>query len=113
MVLVHLKNETEVVANLKNQLEKHNGISFSDSEFDKVSEYLEQGFGIRKSQDPESKTTYSSGITEITCTSSLSIRPLVSEPVSGHPSGQQLKASTRTDMMSRCWLMDCHWCKSN
>jgi type I restriction enzyme R subunit len=34
--LVMLKDEKDVLSNLKQQLEKHNRIQFSDKEFDKV-----------------------------------------------------------------------------
>ena len=41
--LVHLRNETEVIANLKMQLEKHNEIVFSESEFERVLNILNKG----------------------------------------------------------------------
>jgi type I restriction enzyme R subunit len=53
--LVHLKNETEVIANLKNQLEKHNGISFSDSEFDRVLNILNKGSVFEKAKTLRAK----------------------------------------------------------
>jgi type I restriction enzyme R subunit len=53
--LVHLKNETEVVANLKNQLEKHNGISLSDSEFDRVLNILSKGSVFEKAKTLRAK----------------------------------------------------------
>ena len=34
--LVHIQNETELIDNLKVQLEKHNHITFSNKEFEKV-----------------------------------------------------------------------------
>ena len=33
--LVHIKDEKELIANLKTQLEKHNNIKISNSEFEK------------------------------------------------------------------------------
>jgi type I restriction enzyme R subunit len=53
--LVNLKNETEVIANLKNQLEKHNGISFSDSEFDRVLNILNKGSVFEKAKTLRAK----------------------------------------------------------
>ena len=41
--LVQLKDETALIANLKQQLEKHNNISFSDEEFKKVMNILTKG----------------------------------------------------------------------
>ncbi len=41
--LVNIRNETELVVNLKVQLEKHNNISFSDKEFRKVLNILNKG----------------------------------------------------------------------
>ena len=34
--LVYLKDENELISNLKSQLEKHNNIKFSDKEFERV-----------------------------------------------------------------------------
>ncbi|MDA3821094.1 MAG: type I restriction endonuclease subunit R [Bacteroidales bacterium] len=48
--LVYLKNESEVIANLKTQLEKHNGIRFSDSEFEKVLNILSKGSVFEKAK---------------------------------------------------------------
>jgi type I restriction enzyme, R subunit len=48
--LVQLKNEKELIANLKQQLEKHNDISFSDAEFKKVMHILTKGSVFEKSK---------------------------------------------------------------
>ncbi len=48
--LVHLRNESEVVANLRTQLEKHNGICFSDSEFERVLNILSKGSVFEKAR---------------------------------------------------------------
>ena len=53
--LVHLKNETEVIDNLKTQLEKHNGISLSDSEFDRVLNILSKGSVFEKAKTLRAK----------------------------------------------------------
>ena len=34
--MVHIRDEKELIANLKKQIEKHNNITFSDKEFDRV-----------------------------------------------------------------------------
>jgi len=48
--LVQIKDETALIANLKNQLEKHNGIVFSDAEFKKVTNILTKGSVFEKSK---------------------------------------------------------------
>jgi len=48
--LVHLRNESEIIANLKTQLEKHNEIQFSDSEFEKVLNILSKGSVFEKAK---------------------------------------------------------------
>ena len=48
--LVQLKNEKELIANLKQQLEKHNNITFSDAEFKKVMNILTKGSVFEKSK---------------------------------------------------------------
>ncbi len=48
--LVYLKNESEVVANLNTQLEKHNNIQFSDTEFEKVLNILSKGSVFEKAK---------------------------------------------------------------
>ena len=48
--LVRLKDEKELIANLKQQLEKHNNISFSDAEFKKVMNILAKGSVFEKSK---------------------------------------------------------------
>ena len=48
--LVHIKDEKELIANLKKQLEKHNNISFSDAEFKKVMNILTKGSVFEKSK---------------------------------------------------------------
>jgi len=47
---VQLKDETALIANLKQQLEKHNNISFSDAEFKKVMNILTKGSVFEKSK---------------------------------------------------------------
>lgn len=41
--LVIIKDEAALIANLKKQLEKHNGVTFSDNEFAKILNHLNQG----------------------------------------------------------------------
>ena len=53
--LVHLRNETEVIANLKTQLEKHNGIRFTDTEFEKVLNILSKGSVFEKAKTLRAK----------------------------------------------------------
>lgn len=48
--LVHIRDEKELLANLKNQLEKHNNIKFSKSEFDKVLNILSKGSVFEKAK---------------------------------------------------------------
>ena len=48
--LVHIQNEAELIANLKNQLEKHNNIVFSDKEFEKVLNILSKGSVFEKAK---------------------------------------------------------------
>lgn len=48
--IVHIKNEKELIANLKSQLEKHNNIKFSDSEFEKVLNILSKGSVFEKAK---------------------------------------------------------------
>jgi type I restriction enzyme R subunit len=49
-ILVHIQNETELIANFKSQLEKHNNIRFSDKEFDKVLNILSKGSVFEKAK---------------------------------------------------------------
>ena len=48
--LVHIKDEKELIANLKSQLEKHNNITFSDGEFEKVLNILSKGSVFEKAK---------------------------------------------------------------
>lgn len=48
--LVHLKDEKELIANLKNQLEKHNNIRFTAKEFEKVLNILSKGSVFEKAK---------------------------------------------------------------
>lgn len=48
--LVHIRNESGLIANLKIQLEKHNHISFSDREFEKVLNILGKGSVFEKAK---------------------------------------------------------------
>jgi len=48
--LVHIKDEKELIANLKSQLEKHNNIKLSDSEFEKVLNILSKGSVFEKAK---------------------------------------------------------------
>ncbi len=48
--LVLIKDEKELIANLKNQLEKHNNISFSVKEFEKVLNILSKGSVFEKAK---------------------------------------------------------------
>ncbi|AJI52681.1 type I restriction endonuclease subunit R [Francisella philomiragia] len=47
---VHITNEEQLIANLKTQLEKHNEVVFSDSEFAKILNELRKGSIIEKAQ---------------------------------------------------------------
>lgn len=47
---VQLKDEAALLANLKKQLEKHNGITFSETEFEKVLNILSKGTVFEKAQ---------------------------------------------------------------
>ncbi len=48
--LVHIQNETELIDNLKVQLEKHNHITFSNNEFEKVLNILSKGSVFEKAK---------------------------------------------------------------
>jgi len=48
--LVHIQNESDLIANLKKQLEKHNNIAFSDKEFEKVLNILSKGSVFEKAK---------------------------------------------------------------
>ena len=48
--LVLIKDEKELIANLKTQLEKHNNIQFTDKEFEKVLNILSKGSVFEKSK---------------------------------------------------------------
>ena len=48
--LVHIQNETELIDNLKVQLEKHNHITFSNKEFEKVLSILSKGSVFEKAK---------------------------------------------------------------
>lgn len=48
--LVSIKDEKELIANLKRQLEKHNNIQFSDTEFEKVMNILSKGSVFEKAK---------------------------------------------------------------
>ena len=48
--LVYVQNEAELIANLKQQLEKHNNIAFSDKEFEKVLNILSKGSVFEKAK---------------------------------------------------------------
>ena len=47
---VRISNETELISNLKNQLEKHNNIHFSTSEFERVLNILSKGSVFEKAK---------------------------------------------------------------
>jgi len=48
--LVHIKDEADLILNLKNQLEKHNDIQFSDKEFEKILNILSKGSVFEKAK---------------------------------------------------------------
>ncbi len=48
--LVHISNEQELIANLKTQLEKHNKVQFSATEFEKVMNILSKGSVFEKAK---------------------------------------------------------------
>lgn len=47
---VYITNEEQLITNLKSQLEKHNEVVFSDSEFTKILNELRKGSIIQKAQ---------------------------------------------------------------
>ncbi|MCD4806955.1 MAG: type I restriction endonuclease subunit R [Methanococcoides sp.] len=53
--LVKIKDEAELIANLKRQLEKHNEIVFSDNEFKKVMNLLSKGSVFEKAKNLREK----------------------------------------------------------
>lgn len=53
--LVYLKDEDELIANLKTQLEKHNKIQFSDKEFERVMNILSKGSVFEKAKSLREK----------------------------------------------------------
>ena len=53
--LVYLKDENELISNLKSQLEKHNNIQFSDKEFDRVMNILSKGSVFEKAKSLREK----------------------------------------------------------
>ena len=53
--LVYIKDEKELIANLKSQLEKHNNISFSAKEFEKVLNILSKGSVFEKAKSLREK----------------------------------------------------------
>lgn len=53
--LVYLKDENELIANLKIQLEKHNKIKFSDKEFERVMNLLSKGSVFEKAKSLREK----------------------------------------------------------
>jgi type I restriction enzyme R subunit len=53
--LVYLKDENELISNLKSQLEKHNNIQFSDKEFEKVMNILSKGSVFEKAKSLREK----------------------------------------------------------
>ena len=53
--LVYLKDEKELISNLKLQLEKHNNIQFSDKEFERVMNILSKGSVFEKAKSLREK----------------------------------------------------------
>jgi type I restriction enzyme R subunit len=53
--LVYIKDEKDLIANLKSQLEKHNNISFSTQEFEKVLNILSKGSVFEKAKSLREK----------------------------------------------------------
>lgn len=53
--LVYLKDENELIFNLKSQLEKHNNIKFSDNEFERVMNILSKGSVFEKAKSLREK----------------------------------------------------------
>ena len=53
--LVYLKDENDLIANLKTQLEKHNKIKFSDKEFERVMNILSKGSVFEKAKSLREK----------------------------------------------------------
>lgn len=48
--LVYIKDEADLIINLKTQLEKHNSIRFTDTEFEKVLNILSKGSVFEKAK---------------------------------------------------------------
>ena len=55
--LVQLKDEQDLLGNLKQQLEKHNNIQFSKAEFEKVLNILSKGSVFEKAKTLREKLT--------------------------------------------------------
>jgi type I restriction enzyme R subunit len=53
--LVYLKDENELISNLKSQLEKHNNIQFTDKEFERVMNILSKGSVFEKAKSLREK----------------------------------------------------------
>jgi type I restriction enzyme R subunit len=53
--LVYLKDENELISNLKSQLEKHNNIQFSDKDFERVMNILSKGSVFEKAKSLREK----------------------------------------------------------
>jgi type I restriction enzyme R subunit len=53
--LVYLKDENEIISNLKSQLEKHNNIQFSSQEFERVMNILSKGSVFEKAKSLREK----------------------------------------------------------
>ena len=53
--LVYLQDETELISNLKSQLEKHNNIQFSSQEFERVMNILSKGSVFEKAKSLREK----------------------------------------------------------
>lgn len=53
--LVYLKDENDLISNLKSQLEKHNNIQFSDKEFERVMNILSKGSVFEKAKSLREK----------------------------------------------------------
>ena len=61
---VQVKDEKDVLANLKKQLEKHNGINLSESEFKSVLGYIQKGNIFEKAKTLRSRIPYTNAAGE-------------------------------------------------
>ena len=105
--LVYVQNEAELIFNLKQQLEKHNNILFSDKEFEKVLNILSKGSVFEKAKTLR-KSNILSG-TMVTTSILNSLTPNNGVKISTKSRIRyRWKVNTKTVMMLHCLSMVCH-----